>query len=354
MRKLYLQMTVNGPESFVAWMLYLCLWPLGCLYGVITYLRACAYKTGLFGSYRATIPVISVGNITTGGTGKTPVVDALVKHLSSIGKNVAVVSRGYRGTYSGECARVSPDGQGTLTSAKEAGDEPFLLAVRNPDVDVFVARKRRHGVAAAEAAGVDCVVLDDGFQHLAVARDLDIVLLDGRAPFGNGSLLPAGNLRESRKALGRAGLLLLTHSDEGSVDIANASQPVTSRHRLADNLVDCEGGIFPWAAIRDKRCVAFAGIAHPEPFFQAIQDKGCQLVGSIPMVDHQEFNADVIRQINGHCKGADYLLTTEKDIVKLAGADFCVPCLAAPLEIEFDDFRIIADALEDVFGENDA
>lgn len=345
-------MTEKGPQSISGWLLYGALWPFSCLYAVVAWARTLLYDIGFFKPYHAAVPVVSVGNITVGGTGKTPVVDSLVKYLTSQGKKVAIISRGYRGAYAGKCGRVTPSGDGDILSAVESGDEPFLLASRNPGVDVYVARKRRHGVAAAEANGAECIVLDDAFQHLAVARDVDIVLLDGRAPFGNGSLLPAGNLREVPRAINRANLIVLTHAGANTLHLKNDIDMVMCQNYLADCLVDLDNRPVPWSQIEGKRCLAFAGIARPDDFFNKLRERDCVLAEAISFADHQEYNDDVITRIKHASENVEYILTTEKDMVKLLGHTFPVPCLAVPLELMFDNFEVVESTLNRIFGEN--
>ena len=289
-------MTMYGPDNLADWLLFLLMWPLSCLYGVLAFVRNTAYRLGIFRQYQASVPVISVGNLSTGGTGKTPIVDALAKYLESIGKQVAIVSRGYGGTFDGDYSLVTPGSNEGLNTARLAGDEPYLLALRNPDTDVYVSRVKRYGIMAAESSGIDCILLDDAFQHRPVARNLDIVLLDSRAPFGNGSLLPAGNLRESRKALDRAGLIVLTHADKALSESVADTPTVSSRHSLAKHLVDIDGNSVSWDELIDKRCLAFAGIAHPETFFKALLEKGCHLARRISLQDHQDYDSRVVKK----------------------------------------------------------
>ena len=210
--KIQRKMASHGAQTSWEWLLFCLLLPLSLMYGLISWLRAVVYRQGWLPRYRARVPVISVGNLAVGGTGKTPVVDWLLKEAARQGKRVAVVSRGYGGSYKAKVGVVA-DGTGVCLSAAAAGDEPVLLARRNPGAIILVARKRAAGVAYATTRfAVDLVVLDDAFQHHAVERDLDLVLLDALRPFGNRWPLPAGLLREFPRALARADLLLLTRA----------------------------------------------------------------------------------------------------------------------------------------------
>ena len=301
-------------------------------------MRVLLYRLGVFRSYRAPIPVISVGNLTAGGTGKTPVVDSLVRYLLQQGERPAVVSRGYGGQIRRGVAIVSyGDGCGPRLQASECGDEPFLLARRNPQAMVVVAPCRREGIKAAICEGAATViVLDDGFQHLAVQRDLDILLLDARRPLGNGSLLPAGLLREPPSAHHRAHLCILTRDETLAAPIPFAT-PVTlrCRHRLAPEFVTLDGNVQNCADLHGMRAVAFAGIANPDHFFAALNSMGLELVATVALVDHADFTAAILETLEQAASGADFFVTTEKDGVKLSPSNLSLPCFQAPLDLEF-------------------
>lgn len=317
---------------------WLCLTPLGFLYGTLQRLRAFLYQARVFKSYRAPRQVISVGNLTVGGTGKTPVVDHIVRHLLRRGERPAVISRGYGGKVRAGAAIVSRgDGSGPLLLAAYCGDEPYLLARRNPRAVVIVAPKRREGV---ETAIRDCdatlIILDDGFQHLAVQRDLDILLLDARRPAGNGSVLPAGLLREPLSAHRRAQLCILTRDDHFAAPLPFPDLPsLRSRHRLARELVALDGTVQAVSDFSGRRGVAFAGIAKPEIFFKGLKELGLDLVSTVALDDHADFTVEVMAKLKQAAVTADFFVTTEKDGVKLRPSDLPLPCFQAPLEMEF-------------------
>jgi tetraacyldisaccharide 4'-kinase len=348
-RRFYLKLITSGPDGFLSWTVFLLLYPFSLLYSFVMWCRSKVYSLGLKGSYQASVPVVSVGNMTAGGTGKTPVVDALVKYYLAQDCKVAVVSRGYKGDFQQNVLRVTNE-----QTPEVVGDEPLLLARRNPNARVYVSPKRRYGVMAAEKDGADCIVLDDGFQHLAVRRDLDIVLLDERSPFGNGTVIPSGYLRESKAALKRAGLVVQTHSKFSDNSVVPGYDIVKCRHRFADYLVDVNGLEVPWSQLRGKRCAAFAGIAHPEGFFSQLREAGCDLQSTLVFSDHQDYSPEVLQKIDQAAGTVDYLLTTEKDFVKLSGVKFAKPCLAVPLKLEFDDFGKVSQPLDRVLGGRDA
>ena len=293
------------------------------------------------------MPVISVGNLAVGGTGKTPVADYLVKELLARGLRVAVVSRGYGGSGVPGGALVSA-GAGPLVGPQAAGDEPYLLARRNPQALVLVNPRRRAAVAAAvEEHGAEVVVLDDGFQHLAVVRDLDIVLLDARRPLNNGRVLPAGRLREPVSALRRADLLLFTRHSGGPLPVLPVKRPVLACHHvLAPVAFTLEGEERLLASLAGHRAIAFAGIAHPEGFFDALTAAGLNLVETLALADHVRYDRELLARLAAAAERAEFLITTEKDAVKLAGAAFAVPCYQVPLTIAFDEPERLAAILD--------
>jgi tetraacyldisaccharide 4'-kinase len=201
---------------------------------------------------------------------------------------------------------------------------------------ILVARKRALGVAlAVERLGAELIILDDGFQHLGVARDLDIVLLDARAPFGNGWPLPAGLLREFPSALGRADLFILTRTAEVLPSLDLPGPRLHARHRLGGEAVALGGERLTLAALQGQRGVAFAGIADPEAFFDGLRGEGLKLLQTLSFADHAGYGSEELRSIREAALGADYLITTEKDGVKLAGQAFPIPCYEVPLLLEF-------------------
>ena len=334
----YRCMIDNGPSNIVSWAFFVMLWPLSLLYRVVAGLRAGLYRCGMMSVYRAAVPVISVGNLTVGGTGKTPVTDALVKKLIARGVRVAVVSRGYGGRYQSAVGTVSLGDGRVLMLPRDAGDEPCLLAVRNPALHVYVARKRALGVKAAEEAGAQVIILDDGFQHLAVCRDLNIALLDARAPFGNGQLLPAGPLREAPGALRRADLIIMTHAENPSRPDLLLNVPVFHcRHQFADMLKTLDGNEMPWSALEGQQIIAFAGIARPDDFFVALRARGVVLNASLALSDHQDYSEEQLNHLLQSCDNKKLLITTEKDGIKLQMAELPCPCLVAPLVLAFDE-----------------
>ncbi|MBI5016717.1 MAG: tetraacyldisaccharide 4'-kinase [Deltaproteobacteria bacterium] len=312
----------------------------GWLYGRVGGLRRWAYRRGVLQAFRAPVPVISVGNVTAGGTGKTPCVEAVCRILLEAGLKPAVLSRGYGGRIPGPWAAVS-DGETVLLPPEQAGDEPVLLARRLPGVAVLVGRDRRTTAREAVARyGAEVLVLDDGFQHLRLARDLDIVAVDVTNPWGNGHCLPRGLLRERPAALADAGLVLLTRTGRvdarridavsGAVRRWNRRSPMLPSTHTPASLVDLAGGPpRPVTDLAGWKVLAFAGIANPAAFFQDLEALGARVVEAIPFPDHHPYTAADVQKLTEwaglvHAQAA---VTTEKDGVRL------VPFLPQPLPI---------------------
>lgn len=341
------RLVAGPPWGFLDAVLLVILAPLSWLYGSIGWVRIRLYAAGLFSRYRPPVPVISVGNLAAGGTGKTPVVDYIARYLLDQGRRVAIVSRGYGGErHSG--VQLVCNGKGPLLGPQQVGDEPFLLARRNPRALVLTARRRADGVRkAVTELAAEVVLLDDGFQHRAVARDLDIVLLDARRPLGNGLPLPAGNLREFPSALRRGNLFILTRSPQEPVPSLELPGPVLhSRHILSQFLLGSDGNSHPFRQLLGKRGLAFAGIADPPSFFAALQQRGLTLGKTLSFADHCRYNAEQLEQLRRAAADVDYLITTEKDGVKLGDLAFDVPCYQWPLSLEFVEMGALEQHLD--------
>ncbi len=311
------------------------------VYAAAVTLRAGAYRSGRLTSRKLPCKVISVGNMTTGGTGKTPMTLYLAERLHRSGWRAAVVSRGYKGGLEKSGGIVS-DGRQVVTTPAAAGDEPFLLASRllNAAVPVVVGRNRYEAaMLAVRHFAPDIVILDDGFQHLQLARDINLVLLDARRPFGNGHLLPRGILREPLSALSRGDIFILTRTAEkykrtavdhlrhivGERPVYTASHkpflskwvPAVSHHRQVPT--DARTAV-ELRSLRGKRVFGFAGIAGNDGFKETLTTLGCDLAGFAGFADHHRYSiADLaaLLQAAGQ-SGADLICTTEKDYTRFA------------------------------------
>lgn len=291
-------------------------------------LRSALYASGRLRVHRAGAPVVSIGNLAVGGAGKTPVAMAVADRLRARGRRVAVLSRGYGATRSD--ARVVSDGARVLLSAAEGGDEAVLVARRLPGVAVLCGPKRAELARLARGSlGADVLLLDDGFQHHALARDLDVVVLDAANPFGNGHLLPRGPNREPRHALARAGLVWLSRvegaSPEGLARLralardATGHDPVESRHEPLDLLDGALRASVGLAALRGRRVRLLSGIARPHAFRRTVEALGATVAAEHRFADHHRFRARELRAVLGAAgDGAEeWIVTTEKDAVRL-------------------------------------
>ncbi len=296
-------------RGWLAWLL----WPLSALYGLLVRLRTTMYHLGWLTSERLPVPVLVVGNVVAGGAGKTPVVMAVVQHLRARGILVGVISRGY-GRRSQDCLEVLPG-----SAVEDVGDEPALIQ-RRTLAPVFVARRRAEAGRALLASypQIQVLVCDDGLQHLALQRDLEIGVFDDRG-VGNGFLLPAGPLRE---AWPRPLDLLLHTGQQPAFAGFRASRSLASHALRRDGspvaLSDLTQG---------KPLMALAAIAQPEAFFAMLRAQGLPLATTVALPDHHDFS-----QWAGNTDGACTVLCTEKDAVKLWAKE--PTALAVPLNFE--------------------
>ncbi|HYK22334.1 MAG TPA: tetraacyldisaccharide 4'-kinase, partial [Pyrinomonadaceae bacterium] len=312
--------------------------PLSLLYDAVTRTRLSLYRRGTFHTTKLDRPVISVGNITTGGTGKTPLVEWVARTVAAQGKKVCILTRGY-GRKDPHLQVIVSDGYGVLASPAEAGDEPYLLATKLAGLAAVISSADR--IAAAEEAvkdfGTECFVLDDGFQHLRLARDLNIVTIDATNPWGGGRLLPYGRLREAPEGLSRADCVVLTRCDQvESVDDLHdqvgrfvGNHPIFNSHMRTARVSPLNNGAGSFAP--PARVAAFCAVGNPRSFFKQVRRSGFEVVLEKSFPDHHVYSQGEIDSLT-HA-GAEALITTAKDAVKLHSLSFSIPCYVLEVEI---------------------
>jgi tetraacyldisaccharide 4'-kinase len=320
--------------------------PLSLLYGAVTRTRLSLYRRGTFHTTRLDRPVISVGNITTGGTGKTPLVEWVARTLAAKGKKVCILTRGY-GRKDPHLQVIVSDGYEVLATPADAGDEPFLLATKLKGLAAVISSADR--IAAGREAindfGTECFVLDDGFQHLRLARDLNIVTIDATNPWGGGSLLPYGRLRETPEGLRRADCVVITRCDQvadletlrSEVREFTGDRPIFQSQMRTSRVASLKNATETMA--RPARVAAFCAIGNPSSFFKHLRGLGYEVVFERVFQDHHVYSQDEIDSLmeSAAKAGANILLTTAKDAVKLRAMSFSLPCYVLEIEMSIEN-----------------
>ena len=330
--------------------------PLSLLYDAVTRTRLSLYRRGTFHTTKLDRPVISIGNLTTGGTGKTPLVEWVAKTIASHGKKVCILTRGY-GRKDPHLQVIVSDGYGVLASPAEAGDEPYLLATKLTGQAAVISSADR--IAAGEEAikdfGTECFVLDDGFQHLRLARDLNIATIDATNPWGGGRLLPYGRLRENPEGLSRADCVVITRCDQvDNVDRLQdeivrfmVGRPIFISHMRPVRVVSLKNSaetLSPPASV-----AAFCAVGNPGSFFENLRRVGYEIALQRSFPDHHVYSQAEIDSLVKDA-GASVLVTTAKDAVKLRTLSFSAACYVMEIEIAIENAeeftRLIVDASE--------
>lgn len=339
---------------------------LGKIYGLIADVRNGLYDHGILRPSSLGAKTISIGNITTGGTGKTPIAAVAARILAQNGEKVCILTRGY-GRRNPRARVLVSDGERVLADAETGGDEPLELAERLMGTAVVIADANRISAArwATRRFGITAFVLDDGFQHRRARRGLDVVCVDAAAPFGNGRMLPAGRLRELPHNLGRADAIIITGSGPekdfrgaiAKVRHYNPSCPIFTARRVIRSFTEIGGPMIPQSEhpgaesesrkispdsegsnVAGSRALAFCGLANPDNFFREIERSVSTLVTE-RFRDHYNYSqkdADRLTARAGEAR-AEILITTAKDAVKVRGLSFGLPCYAANMEMVIDD-----------------
>jgi tetraacyldisaccharide 4'-kinase len=310
------------------------LWPFSLIFNLLIRLRNFAYDAGIFRTIRIDAKVISIGNISVGGTGKTPATIFLAEQLQSKGFHVAILSRGY-GRRSKEPVLVS-EGTGPLCGVADAGDEPYLMAIKTTGIPVLVDRDRVNGARLLmQKYAPDIILLDDGFQHRRLARDIDIVIIDLKQFVANHFLLPAGPLREPLRSLSRANMIYLVSGNNlTNEETKNVFSLLGEKTSAAFYSCSKEPICFwdphkkmrlPITALKNKTIVAVAGIANPKSFVELLEATGAKIEHFQEYKDHYHYTKNDVDHIlrKFEKSKAEYFVTTEKDWVKLE--EFLLP-----------------------------
>lgn len=327
-----------------SWGERVCLFPLylaSLPFGWAASIRALLYSSGFLKQKRLSCPVISIGNITVGGTGKTPFVIHLARRFVKEGISIAILSRGYKRKK--DSSPLVSNGNTIFLSPEESGDEAFLMAQRLKNIPVLVGKDRfRNGLMALQKIKVQGFLLDDGFQHLSLYRDLNIVLIDSLIGFGSGHLLPRGILREPLSSLQRADLFILTkvkekkdcHSLESKLKELQPRAKIFHSHYEPIEFVNPFGEVQELSMMKGRRALVFSGIARPETFSSLLEQVGIEIQKELVFPDHHSYSSSDLERIRREARGVDFVVTTEKDMVKLAHSPLSsMPLLALRIDV---------------------
>jgi tetraacyldisaccharide 4'-kinase len=283
-------------------------------------LRNEAYDRGIFEAHNAGIPVISVGNIVAGGTGKTPLVRLLAEELSKK-FSVAILSRGYlsQAEKTGQILLVTPE-----TPVSYCGDEPYWLAKKLPNVQVWVGSNRVESARLAKENGAEVLLMDDGMQHRQLKRDFEIIVVNGNDPFGKGFFLPRGRLRDFPESLSKADCII----------VMDPSPEIETRLRHFTKAPLIFAQTKPGISLEGKKVALFCAIGHPERFLKSVRNAGGEVIASFLKPDHEPFQTEELQKFAAQ-SSADILVCTEKDQVKLP-ADCSLPIIAFPSQLEIN------------------
>jgi len=331
--------------------------------------RAAVYKRSIIKSKMLPCKVISIGNITVGGTGKTPMTVYVAELIQRLGYKAVVISRGYKGELE-KAGGVVSDGKKIFMGPGKAGDEPLMMAGRLKGIPVIVGKDRfEAGKLAVRKFNPDVIVLDDAFQHLKLKRDINLVLLDAKRPFGNSYLLPRGILREPLSSLFRSDALILTRSDfKMKVSYAEFSKlthavpvfmtshvpyiyKVEKGGKIPFNQISIKDSLYDFKLLKDRRIFAFAGIARNDHFLHTVESFKCNIVDSIEYGDHHRYSDNDLNKIFSSAQKAnvEFLITTEKDYARIAHrVKLPVDLLVVGVEISFgNDDKLFNDFIKE-------
>jgi tetraacyldisaccharide 4'-kinase len=346
----------------------LILLPLSAVYSAVTRTRLAAYHRGLLPVSELAATVISVGNLTTGGTGKTPLVEWVCRTIDAVahegvrgGKKICVLTRGY-GRANPKTQVIVSNGTELLASESHAGDEPFMLANNLLGIAAVISNPNRvdAGKWAIESLHSEVFVLDDGFQHVRLFRDLDIVTIDATNPWGGG-MLPRGRMREPRSGLSRADCVVITRTEHVH-DIGAIKEvvrrfvgevPILSARMRTRGLRRVDGSPTETAVLSSHPIAAFCGLGNPDSFFNHLRREGYQLAFTHAFPDHHRYNQSELEGLvrDAKASGAMGLLTTAKDATKLKSFNPALPCYVLDIEIAIDDEDRLVDLIRQVVSQ---
>ena len=317
--------------------------PFSFVFFVLMSIRRIFFKKNYFKSTSLEVPVISIGNISLGGTGKTPFIIWLIKKIKAQGLNPAVISRGYGGLNSS--LTVVSDGKGNVLSSPPASDESVMLSRLFPDVPIVTGTNRiLSGEKVTSEFNADVVLIDDGFQYLKLKRNFDFLLFHGNNPFGNGRVFPSGILRESISCSKYADAFLVTgkNKEEGARQVAdlNLSIPIFKGELVVDNIFCPEKkSNIALEDIKKSDGLAFSGIGNPDSFDHILENSGLSIIEHLKFSDHAPYNERFFSKISRKIQelNPDYVITTEKDIVKLDTWKFEIPLLVLRVGMKIHD-----------------
>ena len=323
--------------------LRLLLYPLSFLYGLITILRNYLYDTNILNINKLPCKVISIGNITTGGSGKTPTVEFLALYLQSIGKNVGIVSRGYGRT--SKHVKLATNGFDKPNSWEQYGDEAFLLSQNLNSIPIVVGEsKYEAGLKITSEFNLDVIIIDDGFQHRSLHRDLDIVLINSKDTQKTHKLLPVGHLRERINGLKRANIIIYTktnlHNNLGYLNnlLKNVNvEKINSVLEAKSMLIGKNKQEIDKADIKSKNIYLLSAIGDNIGFEKTVEKIGANIVGHSKFIDHYKFKISDLQKAQKNAKkvGANYIITTEKDLVKIPNINLEIPIYAIKTKMRF-------------------
>jgi tetraacyldisaccharide 4'-kinase len=349
--------------------------PFSWIYGKITNVRNSLYERGVFKSFSLGAPTVSVGNITVGGTGKTPLVAFVAEILAERGEKICILTRGY-GRENPKLRVLVSDDETILADAKQSGDEPFELARKLIGKAIVIADANRVSAAnfACERFGVTAFVLDDAFQHRQAKRDLDIVTIDATNPFGNSKTLPFGILREPLENLQRADLIVITRANlveakqisdlKLQITNLNPNCPIFTSENRISKLIELEKFKFnensfevqqpeTWHLKPEtQKAIAFCALGNPDNFFEQLKRENFDLTAAEKFPDHHRYTQKDIANLEKQTKqtGAEILLTTAKDAVKLTNLKFELPCFVVESNLIFDDEKKLRELISAVLS----